>query len=69
MAGTSAIGLAESTAAAPGLAARVTEALSGLDREPSWWGALYDAMYGVFGQDPYIGETSLSSVQRVLNSR
>ena len=30
LAGTSAIGLAESTAAAPGLAARVTEALSGL---------------------------------------
>ena len=30
LAGVSAVGLAESTAAAPGLAARVTEALSGL---------------------------------------
>ena len=38
-------------------AGELAETLAGLDREPAWWGALYDAMYGVFGQDPYIGET------------
>jgi hypothetical protein len=38
-------------------AGELAEALSGLDREPAWWGTLYDAVYGVFGQDPYLGET------------
>ena len=35
----------------------LAEALAGLDREPAWWGALYAALYGVFGQDPEAGET------------
>ena len=35
----------------------LAEALAGLDREPGWWGALYAALYGVFGQDPDAGET------------
>lgn len=35
----------------------LAEALAGLDREPAWWGALYAALYGVFGQDPDTGET------------
>ena len=35
----------------------LAEALAGLDREPAWWGALYAALYGVFGQDPDAGET------------
>ena len=35
----------------------LAEALGGLDREPGWWGALYAALYGVFGQDPEAGET------------
>jgi len=38
-------------------AGELAEALSGLDRDPSWWGALYAAMYGVFGQDPDTSET------------
>ena len=38
-------------------AAELAEALAGLDREPAWWGALYAAVYGVFGQDPDTGET------------
>jgi hypothetical protein len=32
--------------------ADLAEALAGLDREPAWWGALYAALYGVFGADP-----------------
>jgi hypothetical protein len=35
----------------------LAEALSGLDREPAWWGGLYAAVYGVFGQDPYVAES------------
>ncbi|HWG26294.1 sacsin N-terminal ATP-binding-like domain-containing protein [Actinospica sp.] len=35
----------------------LAEALSGLDRDPAWWGALYAAVYGVFGQDPDLSET------------
>jgi hypothetical protein len=35
----------------------LAEALSGLDREPAWWAALYSALYGVFGQDPDLSET------------
>lgn len=35
----------------------LADALSGLDREPGWWAALYAALYGVFGQDPDTGET------------
>jgi hypothetical protein len=35
----------------------LAESLAGLDREPAWWGALYAALYGMFGQDPEAGET------------
>jgi hypothetical protein len=35
----------------------LAETLSNLDRDPAWWGGLYDALYGVFGQDPDTGET------------
>ena len=35
----------------------LAEALAGLDREPAWWGRLYAALYGVFGQDPDAGES------------
>ena len=38
-------------------ASGLAEALSGLDREPAWWAALYAALYGVFGQDPDLSET------------
>jgi hypothetical protein len=38
-------------------ASALAEALSGLDREPAWWAALYAALYGVFGQDPDLSET------------
>jgi hypothetical protein len=38
-------------------AGELAEALAGLDRSPAWWGALYAAVYGVFGQDPDAGET------------
>jgi hypothetical protein len=38
-------------------ASGLAEALSGLDREPAWWAALYSALYGVFGQDPDLTET------------
>ena len=38
-------------------ALELAEALAGLDREPAWWGTLYAALYGVFGQDPDTGET------------
>lgn len=37
--------------------AELAETLAALDREPAWWGALYAALYGVFGQDPDTGET------------
>jgi hypothetical protein len=37
--------------------AELAETLAGLSREPEWWGALYAALYGVFGQDPDTGET------------
>jgi hypothetical protein len=30
----------------------LAEALAGLDREPAWWGKLYAALQGVYGQDP-----------------
>jgi hypothetical protein len=35
----------------------LAEALAGLDREPAWWGGLYAALYGVFGQDPAARES------------
>jgi hypothetical protein len=35
----------------------LAEELAGLDRQPAWWGALYAALYGVFGQDPDTAET------------
>lgn len=38
-------------------AAELAEALGGLSRDPAWWGTLYSALYGVFGQDPDAGET------------
>jgi hypothetical protein len=38
-------------------ALELAETLAGLDREPAWWGALYAALYGVYGQDPDTGET------------
>ncbi len=38
-------------------AGELAESLAGLDREPAWWGALYPALYGVFGQDPDTDET------------
>lgn len=38
-------------------AGELAEALAGLDREPAWWGGLYAAVYGVFGQDPDAGES------------
>jgi len=38
-------------------AGELAEALAGLDREPEWWARLYAAVYGVFGQDPYLAES------------
>ena len=38
-------------------AGELAEALAGLDREPAWWGGLYPAVNGVFGQDPAAAET------------
>jgi hypothetical protein len=38
-------------------AGELAEALAGLDRAPDWWGRLYAALNGVFGQDPAAGES------------
>lgn len=37
-------------------AAELAEVLGALARDAAWWGELYDALYGVFGQDPDAGE-------------